>query len=231
MSISKKSNLTVIIPFYNEEKTLPQIVRKVLSRPEVKEIVLVNDGSKDNSLEKILHLRNISSKIRIYSHKKNQGKGAAMITGLNYAKGDYIIFQDADLETFPSDYPKLLKPLKSGFADFVIGTRWANHNGYFLAQTGNKLLTYVINILFFAKYQDSYCGYKMAKTRFIQNLNLNSKGFEIEAEIVCKVALNKAKIDQVDIRYNPRTYKEGKKINYKDIFKGILKILEIRLKN
>ncbi|EKD90494.1 MAG: Glycosyl transferase family 2 [uncultured bacterium] len=224
--MKKTFKFSVIIPFFNEEKTIEKIVRKVHARKEVDEIVLIDDGSKDSSFKKASRLN--LAKLKIFQHKKNKGKGAAMLTGLRKASGDVLLFQDADLECFPSDYPKLLKPLLECDADFVIGTRWENHNGYFLAQMGNRLLTTIINVLFFTNYRDAYCGYKLARKEIFTNLGLSSKGFEIEGEIASKVALKRLRMEQVNVKYKPRSYKEGKKINYKDVFKGMKKIMEVR---
>ncbi len=227
-----RDKISVILPFFNEEKTLESIVKRVLKQKIVGEVVLVDDGSKDSSLDiakkiKSLNKRN-SRIIKIYKHTKNKGKGAAMRTGLLKASGDFVIFQDADLEYDPSDYRKLIMPLQKKGADFVIGNRWKNHTGYFLAQVGNILLTSIIDILFFSKFMDSYCGYKAASLNLLKGLKLESNGFEIEAEITTKVALKKYRVKEVNIKYNPRKYHEGKKINVKDVFKGIFKILEIR---
>lgn len=224
--------VSVILPFYNEEDTIEKILRSVLKQKIVNEVLLIDDGSKDHSLNIVRKVKSANKlnlkKIKIFKHSKNKGKGAAMRTGLSKAIGELIIFQDADLEYDPSDYKKLLKPLQESRADFVIGNRWKNHTGYFLAQVGNILLTLLIDILFSVRYMDSYCGYKVARLSLLKDLQLSSNGFEIEAEIATKVALKKYKINEVNIKYKPRKYHEGKKINVRDVFRGISKILEIR---
>lgn len=224
-----KNCLSVVISVYNEAKTISKILKKVLKRQEVFEVIIVDDGSSDDSFKKISKFTN--QKVRIIKHQKNMGKGAAMQTGIKNAFGKWLIFQDADLELYPKDYKKLLKPLIDQKADFVIGNRWKNHNGYFLAQTGNRILTTLVNILFGCKVEDSYCGYKVASTKIWKELKLKSLRFEIEAEIIAKVALKKLRISEVDVKYTPRFYKDGKKIRARDVFIGAKKLFILRFAN
>ena len=221
-----KADLSVIIPILNEEKTIGEVLKRVLTRPEVAEVIVVDDGSSDKSFEITKKLDN--SKIKILSHKINRGKGAAVITGLNSARSDYIVIQDGDLEYNPRDYPKLLEPLKSDRADFVIGTRWKSRHGYWYTLLANLIMTKLVNFLFRANFEDAYSGYKIGKKSVWEGLKLNSSGFEIEAEIVARLALIKARVVNVTISYKPRTYTEGKKIKLIDAVKGIVKLIQIR---
>lgn len=222
------NSLSVIVPILNEERTIKKVLLEVLKRSEVYEIIVVDDGSTDSSKEIINNFKN--KKIKIFSHKKNMGKGVAIRTGIKAAKGKYLIIQDGDLEYSPSDYPKLLKPLKNNQADFVMGTRWGGNNerGYILAQAGNWYLTTLINILFGCKFSDSYTCYKVGSLSLWKKLKLVSNRFEIEAEIATKIARKKYIIKEVPIKYSPRSFSKGKKINWKDIFRGTKTLFKLR---
>lgn len=223
-----KSSLSVIVPIFNEEKTIKKILPEILKRPEVYEIIVINDGSTDSSKKIIESLRH--KKIKFFSHKKNLGKGAAIRTGIRYAKGKYLIIQDGDLEYYPADYPKLLKLLKQNQADFVMGTRWGGNNkrGYFLAQAGNWYLTTLTNLFFGGSLSDSYTCYKIGPLALWKKLKLVSSRFEIEAEIVTKIIKGGYRIKEVPIRYSPRSFAKGKKINWKDIFRGTRTLIQLR---
>ena len=223
-----KNSLSVIIPILNEEETVKKVLIEVLKRPEVFEIIVVNDGSTDSSAKIVKSIKN--KKIKIISHKKNMGKGVAIRTGIKFAKGKYLIIQDGDLEYYPTDYPKLLKLLEKNQADFVMGTRWGGDNkrGYILAQAGNWYLTTLINLLFNCKLSDSYTCYKVGPRDLWKKLSLKSNRFEIEAEIVTKIVQRGYKIKEVPIRYSPRSFAKGKKINWKDIFKGTKTLIKLR---
>lgn len=223
-----KNSLSVLMPIFNEEKTVEQALIMVLKRPEVYEIIIVDDGSTDCSREVVKNLRN--RKIKMICHKKNMGKGSAIRTGIKSAHGKYLIIQDGDLEYYPSDYPKMLKILEKQQSDFVIGTRWGGNNkrGYALAQLGNWYLTTLTNLLFGCRLSDSYTCYKIGPVNLWKKLKLKSNRFEIEAEIVTKIVQNGYKIQEVPIRYKPRSFKNGKKINWKDIFRGTKTLLELR---
>ena len=141
-----KKALSVIVPVFNEENTIERIIQKVLKQNQVLEIIIVDDGSTDGSISSIKKINN--SKMKIVKHQKNQGKGAAIITGLKHAKGTWMIVQDADLELNPEDFSKLLEPLKKNKADFVIGNRNKNNNGRFIFKLGSHIVTSLLNILF-----------------------------------------------------------------------------------
>ena len=228
--MKRQNKLSVIIPFLNEEKTLPRTLKKVLARPEVWEVVLVDDGSTDNSAKVIF--KYLNRKVRLVKHIKNRGKGAAIRTGVRSVKGDYILIQDADLELDPREYPKILKPLWEENFDFVVGTRWKNSEGSLLFKSGNLLLTTLTNILFGVKIEDLYCGYKAGSKKTWRELKLTSNRFEIEAEIGAKLGKFKKRVKNVEVLYvNPRSYKQGKKIKFKDAYEGLVMILKIRFFN
>lgn len=229
-------NLSVIIPFYNEEKTLFKILQKVLKRKEVYEVIAVDDCSKDESvkaLENFLAFNpEAGQKVQLIKHKTNLGKGAAIVSGLKKSKGKYTLIQDADLEYDPADYQKMLEPIIKRDAQFVIGNRWlAKQRGYLLAQLGNRYINFLTNLLFNCNFRDSYCGYKLGLTRVWKKLFLKSRGFEIEAEITGKLAKGGFKIIEVPIHYRPRTFSQGKKINWKDVVKGTFTLLQVRFKD
>lgn len=218
-------SVSVIIPFLNEEKSLPIIIKKVLRQGGVFEIILVDDGSTDDYAARLKKIR--SKKIKLLKHTKNSGKGKAIQTGLKKATGEYTIIQDADLEYSPDDFKLLQKLLKDQRADFVIGIR--NYkNSYILAKIANRLITFYISLIYNFKIKDGYCGYTLGKTSVWKKLRLKSEGFEIQAEMVAKLLKSKYKIEQVNISYSPRSYKEGKKIKAKDFFKAIHTLTKYR---
>lgn len=235
MNPTTKANLSVLIPVFNEEKTLAKVLAKVLKRNEVYQVIVVDDGSKDQSMNELkLFLKinpNWQKKVITIKHKKNRGKGAAIISGIRKAKGQYLIIQDADFEYFPSDYPKLLKPLKNKEADFVLGNRWGNEKqGYLLAQMGNRYMNILINVLFGGNLSDSYVCYKVGPLKLWRDLKLKSNGFEIEAEITTKIIRSGYRIREVPIKYLPRTFGDGKKINWQDVIKGTFTLLRFYFK-
>lgn len=229
-----RKSLSVIIPFYNEEKTLLKVLKQVLKREEVYEVIAVNDGSRDNSagvLKKFLDSNKaLAQKVKVLSHRQNMGKGAAIITGIKAANGQFVIIQDADLEYNPENYPKLMAPLFSGRADFVLSNRWgSNQRGYLLAQLGNRYMNFVTYFLFGVSLSDCYACYKVGPASLWRKLRLTSSGFEIEVEIIVRLAKLKCKIDEVPIDYTPRTFAAGKKINWKDVIKGTLTLAKLRI--
>ncbi len=213
--------LSIIIPVYNEEKTIEEVLKRVKRAPCLnyeKEIIIVDDGSTDN-----LKLREPSAKI--VRHRQNLGKGAAIRTGLGLASGEAVIIQDADLEYDPEDWQKMLKKFDGESA--VYGSRNINpkRKGYFHCVLGVKFLTGLTNLLFQAKLTDIYTCYKLMPLEIIKSLDLKSNGFEIEAEMTAKLLKKRVKIKEVPISYNPRQFKEGKKIRVKDGIIGFWTIL------
>ena len=223
--------LSIIIPVYNEEKTILSLlerVKKVNIGKIQKEIIIIDDCSIDKTKDLIKNLKDI----KILYHKKNLGKGAVIRTGLSVATGDIIIIQDADLEYYPEEYPKLLKPLLENKSKVVYGSRFLNKHKpkYKIYYLGNKFLTFLINLFYNSKITDMETCYKVFKKDVIKNIKLESNDFGIEPEITSKLLKNKYKIYEVPIKYKSRDFKEGKKINWKDGLKAIYYIIKYKLK-
>jgi glycosyltransferase involved in cell wall biosynthesis len=231
------SKLSIIIPVYNEGLTVHKILERVLevslSRNLNKEIVIVNDCSTDNTEEAILEfkMRNPSSSIIYDKHTTNQGKGAALHTGIKLATGDLVIIQDADLEYDPKDYSLLLKPMLDGYADVVYGSRFVGgkpHRILFFWHTiGNKILTFLSNMVNDTNFSDMESCYKLFRADIIKSLPLVEKRFGFEPEVTARVArIKKIRLYEVGISYYGRSYEEGKKIGYKDGFRAIYCIIK-----
>lgn len=234
MSVKTRREISLIIPVLNEEKTIKQILEKCLRQVFVKQMVVVDDGSTDNTkniLEKIKSLRkNRDINLMIAHHKKNLGKGAAIKTGLRYVTGKYVMVQDADLEYSPNDIKNLLLEAKHSDNKIVFGSRGHNkRKSYFLAQLGNYYLNLMYRILFNYRLTDSYTCYKLIPKRIWKELNLKSNGFEIDSELIAKMGMAGYKIKEVPISYWPRTYQEGKKIKWIDLLKASKVALVVRL--
>lgn len=221
------TELTVIIPVYNEVNTIRQILEKINCVPIDKEIIVVNDGSTDGT-ERIL--KDIKyNNLKIIHHSSNRGKGAAFLTGLSHAQGEFVIIQDADLEYDPNDYLKLMAAIKENNADIVLGARFKEgYHGLLIHRLGNRLLTVLLNLLFNLKLNDCFTCYKLFRRETINKLNLKEQSFTIETEIVAKAAKNGLKIMEVPVSYYPRSYSEGKKIRCKDGFQAIKTIFKYR---
>jgi len=219
--------LSIIIPAYNEAKTIHLILDKVKNVELIdaiqKEVIIVNDCSKDNTESAIQEYMNRNPELNIVylNHDKNKGKGAALHTGIKNATGDYLIIQDADLEYDPQEYNLLLKPILDGFADVVYGSRFmggkAHRILFFWHSIGNKLLTFFSNIFTNLNLTDMETCYKLFRTEIIQSLDLKEKRFGFEPEVTARIArIPNIRIYEVGISYYGRTYKEGKKIGWKD---------------
>jgi len=219
-------NVSVIIPSYNEGKTLKKVIGKVLKQKNINEIIVIDDGSKDKTWKILQKIKN--PKIKTFKHKKNQGKGTAIITGIKKAKYDYILIQDADLEYDPDNYKIIFSKANKKVAVYGSRLKTKNNFAYIRTYLGNVFITTIGNILFNIKLTDSYTCYKLIPTKIAKSLNLNSKGFEIEAEITGKLAKKKIQIIEVPISYKPRNYEEGKKIKAKDAIKGFFTYLKVR---
>ena len=228
--------LSVIIPCYNEENTIETIIDAVInSKCSIeKEIIIVDDFSKDNTREKLKLLENRVHKI-LY-HEKNMGKGAALRTGIKSATGDFIIIQDADLEYDPNEYDKILEPLIKNKADVVFGSRFAGGDShrvlYFWHRMGNTFLTLCSNMFTNLNLTDMETCYKVFKREIIQSIEIKENRFGFEPEITSKIAkITNIRIYEVGISYYGRTYKEGKKIGWKDGFRALWCIFKYNLLN
>ena len=224
--------LSVVMPAYNEQATIRTIVARVLEvdlGPVEKELVIVDDGSKDGTRD-ILQELNGKNGVRVLFQPQNQGKGAAVWRGIRESTGDMVIIQDADLEYDPREYPQLIRPILEGQADVVYGSRFlGSPRGhrvlYFWHSVGNKLLTMLSNMFSDLNLTDMETCYKVMVRSVADRLDLQSRDFGIEPEITQKVAAMRARIYEVPISYHGRTYEEGKKIGLKDAFKAVYTIL------
>ena len=234
------SKLSIVIPAYNEGKTIHLILDKVkevqLSGGIQKEIIIVNDCSKDDTEEAVhrYHSANPGLDIQYHKHDINKGKGAALHTGIKLAKGEVLIIQDADLEYDPHEYNILIKPIVDGFADVVYGSRFMGgkpHRILFFWHTiGNKFLTFMSNAMTNLNLTDMETCYKVFKREIVQSLELKENRFGFEPEVTAKISrIPKIRIYEVGISYYGRTYEEGKKIGWKDGFRAIYCILKYNL--
>lgn len=226
--------LSIIIPVYNEEKTISDVineVKKVKIKGIAKEMIVVDDSSTDNTRNILKKIKDKS--IKVFYHKKNMGKGAAIKTGLKNSTGDIILIQDADLEYSPDEYPKLLKSIIKGNAKVVYGSRLEAikknlKNMYKLHYIGNLFLTLITNLLYRAKITDMETGYKVFRREVVKEINLKSKRFDFEPEITAKILKKGYKIYEVPISFAGRKFKEGKKITWLDGIKAVYYLIKYR---
>ncbi|MBL7691574.1 MAG: glycosyltransferase family 2 protein [Flavipsychrobacter sp.] len=234
------STLSIVIPAYNEGPTIHRILNKVkdvvLLNNMQKEVIIVNDCSRDNTEEAILAYKaaNPDLPISYYKHEVNQGKGAALHTGIEKATGDYVVIQDADLEYDPEEYNVLLKPMISGFADVVYGSRFMGGKPhrilFFWHSIGNRWLTMASNMFTNLNLTDMETCYKMFRRDIIQGIKLKEKRFGFEPEVTAKISrIPKIRIYEVGISYYGRTYEEGKKIGMKDAFRALYCIIKYNI--
>ncbi len=232
--------LSIIVPAYNEGNTIHVILKKILDAELpagiVKEVVIVNDCSRDNTqqaVEKFIS-ENLGANLQFFSHPVNRGKGAALHTGIKEATGDYIIVQDADLEYDPGEWPILLKPILDGHADVVYGSRFQGGNAhrilFFWHTIGNKFLPLLSNMFTNLNLTDMETCYKLFKADAIKSLDLKEERFGFEPEVTAKISrIPRIRIYEVGISYYGRTYEEGKKISWRDGFRAIWCILKYNI--
>ncbi len=219
----------MIIPAFNEAGTILKILERVKKVPIEKEVIVVDDASTDGTRE-ILEKR--GQEIKIFFHETNQGKGAAIRTGLSHVTGDLVIIQDADLEYDPSEYPHLMAPILEGKADVVYGSRFSGgpHRVlFFWHAVGNKMITTLSNILTDLNLSDMETGYKIFRTEILRKFTIESNRFGFEPEITAKIAQLGCRIYEIPISYWGRDYSEGKKINWKDGVAALYWIIKYNL--
>ena len=222
--------VSVIMPVYNEENTLEEIIRRVKKTGIPDQIVIVDDGSEDGTRELLRDMEG-DEVVKIVFHEQNQGKGAAVVTGFDHATGDVFIIQDADLEYDPREYHKLLQPIEEGLADVVYGSRFLGaprRVAMFWHMIANKLLTLMTNILYDTILTDMETGYKVFKREVVEDMTIHAKRFDFEPEFTAKILKRDERIYEVPISFNPRDYDEGKKIGLKDAFEAIWTLLKYR---
>lgn len=224
-------NLSVIIPVYNEVNNISEILKRVQAQNLANEIVVVDDGSTDGTRTVLKELDG-QKKVRVILHERNQGKGAAVLTGMKAAQGDLLLIQDADLEYDPRDYPELVKPINEGIADVVYGSRFLGgprRVAMFWHMLANKLLTAMTNILYDTILTDMETGYKVFHRKVIEGITIHAKRFDFEPEFTAKILKRHYRIFEVPITFNPRDYSEGKKIKLKDAFSAVWTLLKYRI--
>ena len=222
--------LSVIIPVYNEVESIETILTRVYDTKLTHEIIVVDDGSKDGTRDKLKTLDG-KKNVRVILHEVNQGKGAAVRTGMAAAQGDILLIQDADLEYDPRDYPELLKPIQEGLADVVYGSRFlgrAHRVTMFWHMLANKSLTLMTNILYDTILTDMETGYKVFKRQVIDGMVIRANSFNFEPEFTAKILKRKYRIFEVPITFNPRDYSQGKKIKLHDAFEAIWALIKYR---
>lgn len=236
MMIRHKSNeeiapcLAVVVPVFNEESTIQQVLEQVLEQKPVQEVVVVDDASRDKTWEVLQKFYGQDARVRLFRHEVNQGKGAALRTGFSKATAPFVIVQDADMEYDPGEYYLLLGPMLSGMADVVFGSRFQGAGPhrvlYFWHSLGNKLLTMVSNMATNLNLTDMETCYKLFRREVIQKIVIEENRFGFEPEITAKVSGLKLRIYEVPISYYGRTYAEGKKIGWRDGFSAMRCILK-----
>lgn len=222
--------LSVVMPVYNEAATVRKVLEIVLAQRPVQELIVVDDCSTDGTREVLSDFAKGNERVRLIRHEQNQGKGAALATGIAHVKAAVVIIQDADLEYDPTEYHHLLKPILSGKADVVFGSRFTGSGEhrvlYFWHSVGNRLLTMLSNMATNLNLSDMETCYKVFRREVLEKIRLEEKRFGFEPEITAKVSKLGVRIYEVPISYHGRTYAEGKKINWKDGVRALWCILK-----
>jgi glycosyltransferase involved in cell wall biosynthesis len=223
-------NLSVVIPVYNEESNIEEIIKRVKATRLAREIIVVDDGSHDGT-RGILKKLDGRGNLRVILHEKNMGKGAAVRTGMEAATGDIILIQDADLEYSPHDFPVLLQPIQDGIADVVYGSRFLggpHRVAMFWHMLANKLLTFMTNLLYDTILSDMETGYKVFRREVFEGMKLRANRFDFEPEFTAKILKRHYRIYEVPISFNPRDYSQGKKIKFHDAFEAVWALLKYK---
>lgn len=234
--VFKSPKLSILMPAYNEEKSIAKIIEKIdavdLKKHGIdRELIIVDDGSKDRTVEIIHKLMKRYSYIRFFQHKKNKGKGGAIKTAIGQARGQILIVQDADLEYDPQDYFRCIMPILKGKAKVVYGSRFLNRNypiKYFLNWVATNVLNIMVMVLYFNKMTDEPTCYKTFRADVIKKIKINGNRFEWEPEVTAKILKKGIKIREVAISYYPRSFEEGKKICWKDGVQAVWTLLKYR---
>src|SRR5262245_65994217 len=231
MSVSAQAALSVMMPIYNEERTLATILGHVLDRPEVGEVIAVDDGSGDRSWEILTEIAARDPRVRTYRQTENAGKGAALRRAIGELRQPFALVQDADLEYDPRDYPALLGPLLEGRADVVYGVRgFGGQTAYsFWFVMGNRGVTLASNVLFDSYISDMETGYKVLRSDLWKRLNLRGNRFDIEPDITARILRLGYRIHEVPIRYYARSREEGKKLTWRDGLQALRTLMALRL--
>jgi glycosyltransferase involved in cell wall biosynthesis len=222
--------LSVVMPVYNEAGTVEEMIKRVQAVGLADEIIVVDDGSTDGS-SAVLKDLNGKGQIRVITHSKNQGKGAAVRSGIQAAQGDLILIQDADLEYDPRDFKKLLEPIERDMADAVYGSRFLGgprRPTMFWHAVANRFLTFLTNVLYNNILTDMETGYKLFRRELLKDIDIRSNGFNFEPEITAKLLKRHTRIFEVPITFNPRNYAEGKKIGIRDAFEAFWALFRYR---
>ena len=225
--------ISFVVPMYNEAKTIMPILNKLLALDigYKKEIVIVDDGSIDDSVKIVRGILKKFPEIRLIVHKENSGKGAALQTGFRNIKGDIVAIQDADLEYNVEDFRKLIKPIINGETKAVYGSRFLkkNNKGNKMFYFGNRFLSLITSVLYFSRVTDMETCYKVFDRSVVEKLNIESRGFDVEPEITSKILKKGYKIVELPIDYFPRTVNDGKKIRINDGFRALWTLVKYRL--
>ncbi len=228
MGCGQEVSLGVVMPVYNEARTVEEVLRRILAQPCVSEVVVVDDASRDGTRERLADLVRLDPRVRVFRHEVNRGKGAAIRTGLRWMTASVVVIQDADLEYDPADYPALLQPIRAGGAEAVYGTRLRLPGNVFLGRWhlfSNRMLTKLANWMTGLQLTDEATGLKMMRRELLCRLNLREDGFGFCPEVTAKLAKAGVRIREVPIRYAARSRSEGKKLRLRHSVEALVCLL------